>query len=84
MVEHTDYPNVRLFTMDITNFDNKWMEHDTSIASDKDSSTGTYLLNIKINTKEMSSFNSFFQNVDYRPLGNFQRCFDVCQLFAYE
>ena len=49
MVEHNDYPNVRLFAMDITNFDNQWIVHDTSIASDKDSSSGIYLLKIKIN-----------------------------------
>ena len=63
MVEHKDYPNVRLFAMDITNFNNKWIVHDTSIASYKDSSSGTYLLKIKINTKKMSFSNSFFKTL---------------------
>ena len=67
MVEHADYPNVRLFAMDITNFDNKWIVHDTSIASDKDSSSGTLLKSIPKNV----FFQFIFQNVDYRSLGNF-------------
>ena len=82
MVEHKDYPNVRLFAMDITNFNNKWIVHDTSIASYKDSSSGTYLLKIKINTKKCL-LPIHFPNVDYRSLGNFQRCFGVCQLCTY-
>ena len=72
MVEHADYPNVRLFAMDITNFDNKWIVHDTSIASDKDSSKGTYIFTKDQNQDQKNVFFQFiFQNVDYRSLGNF-------------
>ena len=35
-----DYPNVLLFAMDLSNFENKWVVHDTSISNYKDSSSG--------------------------------------------
>ena len=40
MVEHNDYPNVQLFAMDLTNFENKWVVYETNISNYKDSSSG--------------------------------------------
>ena len=33
MVEHIEYPNVLLFAMDLSNFENKWVLHNTSISN---------------------------------------------------
>ena len=40
MVEDNDYPNVQLFAMDLSNFENKWVVYETNISNYKDSSSG--------------------------------------------
>ena len=56
-----DYPNVQLFAMDLSNFENKWVVHDTNISNYKDSSSGNQIWKY---SRELTFY------LCYRPLVN--------------